>query len=132
MFQIVLLARALFKEAEMIINNVMVWNQDNPGKTFFLCMLRLIHFMPSGPHQQFCAQGFLSCFSCLCIACVQTSPISFVAGNCLYSLRNKRYRVVSEQRKTEERRGTRFSVCPIFHVVFDSRSLSVPCSLLRS
>ena len=70
--------------------------------------------MPSGPHQQFCAQGFLSCFSCLCIACVQTSPISFVAGNCLYSLRNKRFRVVSEQRKTEERRGTRFSVCPCF------------------
>ena len=35
MFQIVLLACALFKEAEMIINNVMVWNPDNPGKTFF-------------------------------------------------------------------------------------------------
>ena len=63
-------------------------------------------YAPSGPHQQFCAQGFLSCFSCLCIVCVQTSPISFVAGNCLYSLRNKRFRVVSEERKTEERRGT--------------------------
>ena len=36
MFQIVLLARALFKEAEMIINNVIVWNPDNPGKTFFM------------------------------------------------------------------------------------------------
>ena len=43
-----------------------------------------------------------------------------------HSLRNKRFRVVSEQRNTEERRGTGFSVCPIFRVVFDSRSLSVP------
>ena len=46
------------------------------------------------------------------------------------SLRNKRFRVVSEQRKTEERRGTGFSVCPIFRAVFASRSLSVPCFFL--
>ena len=44
-----------------------------------------------------------------------------------HSLRNKRFRVVSEQSNTEERRGKGFSVCPIFRVVFDSRSLSVPC-----
>ena len=48
------------------------------------------------------------------------------------SLRNKRFRVVSKQRKTEERRGTGFSVAPvIFRVVFDSRSLSVPCFFIQ-
>ena len=47
------------------------------------------------------------------------------------SLRSKRFRVVSEQRKTEEGRGTGFSVCPIFRAVFDSRSLSVPCFFMK-
>ena len=49
-------------------------------------------------------------------------------------LRNRRFRVVSEQRKTEERRGMGFSVLaacwfrPILRAVFGSRS----CSLLRN
>ena len=47
-------------------------------------------------------------------------------------LRSRRFRVVSEQRKTEERRGLGFSVLagcyfrPIFRAVFGSHSCSLP------